>query len=602
MNAGWRLGPATALVGPLVAAAIAVAPAGATGTPSVPATVSPAPLSGCEKAPGGGLTLANVAAASGIVRAVGSNGLIASSTANVARWRVEPTPLVHNLRGIAWSGTRWVAVGDVGSILYLNEGRWTAVPGLPNSGLRGIAARPGLLAASGSGGVLLTSPDGIDWTPATSGTTGLLWGGTHVGSTLLLSGQEATVLASEDGASWRALPTFPLPTGSTIAPRPLIWQLAASGSQIVAVGDFGAILEGTLPGGLRGVRSPTNEILRGVAYGNGHWVAVGSGGTLLRSRDGLRWTVERSPSDVDLRGVAWTGRRFVAVGDEGTVLSSPDGRAWRVDTSAMPCALLGVASDRDRLVAVGGGGRLQLSSDGRRWRPASSPTKKDLYAVTRGPSRFVAVGAKATVMTSADGRRWARRAAPASLNLHAVTWTGSEYLAGGDRGVMLSSRDAVRWRRVVGYPGFHSIRSFATGGTSEIAAGAGTIALRPAPNVAWQLLPVGLGKFQTSVAYGDGRFVVVGHNGESLVSTDAGATWSATTSGVTQNLDAVLWTGSDFLATGEGVAIESPDGRAWRQMAIDDRHSVRALARWRGGLVGVGDLTSTFSVADAQES
>ncbi len=570
-----------------VAAGLAASPAATPGLAASP----PAAVSACTTAPGGGLTLANVAAARGVVRAVGSNGLIASST-SLARWRVERAPLVHNLRGVASTGSRWVAVGDVGTIVYLQGGRWVAVSGLPNSGLRAIAARPGLLAAGGSGGVLLTSSDGVTWTSVPSGTTDLLWGGTAVGSTLLLSGQESTVLASADGASWRTLPAYPLATGSAIAPRPLIWQLAAAGPRIVGVGDFGAILVGSLGTGLRGVPSPTSEILRGVAYGGGRWVAVGSGGTVLSSRDGRRWAVERSPSAVDLRGVAWTGRRFVAVGDEGTVISSSDGLHWRLDASAMPCALLGLTSGDGRLVAVGGGGRVQLSRDGRHWHAVRAPTSSDLYAVARGPSQFIAVGAHATVLSSRDGLHWRRRAVPATLNLHAVAWLGAEFLAGGDRGELLSSPDGARWRRVAAYPGFHSIRAFATDGSTTIVAGAGTIARRAEPRAAWQLLPVGLGRFQTGVAYGDGRFVVVGHNGEALVSNDAGATWSPVASGVTQNLDAVVWSGSAFVATGEGVAIASQDGSDWRPLAVATRHSIRALEPWRGALIGVGDLTA----------
>ena len=305
--------------------------------------------SSCLAAPGSGLTLANVAAANGVVRAVGSNGLIASAR-DLDSWRVERTPIVHNLRGVAWTGTRWVAVGDVGSVLYLQNGRWVSVPGLPNSGLRGIASRPGLVAAAGSNGVLLTSRDGIGWTVADSGTTGLLWGGTRVGSSLVFSGQNAALIASGDGISWGPISSSPLPTGNPLAPRPLLWQLAASGQQMVAVGDFGAILQGTAAGGLSGVNSPTDEILRGVTVGGGRWVAVGSGGTVLFSRDGRSWQRERSPSTVDLRGVTWTGRRFVAVGDQSTVISSADGLRWRIDQTAMPCALLGIARDRKSVV------------------------------------------------------------------------------------------------------------------------------------------------------------------------------------------------------------------------------------------------------------
>ena len=457
--------------------------------------------------------------------ACGRLQLVDRQRARAERWRIEHTPIVHNLRGIAWTGTRWVAVGDVGSILYRQGGSWIAVPNLPNSGLRGTAARPGLLAAAGSGGVLLTSTDaGLSWRIADSGTAGLLWGGVRVGSALLFSGQNSTVITSQDGITWSPITTSPLSTGSPIAPRPLLWQLAASGAEIVAVGDFGAILEGTLARGLHGLLSPTDEILRGVAVAGLRWVAVDSGGRTLFSGDGRRWLSERSPTTVDLRGVAWTGRRFVAVGDQSTVISSADGRHWRVDQSAMPCALLGVARGAGRFVAVGGSGRAQVSRNGRHWQSVGRPTRQDVYGIAHGPGGFVAVGADASVLTSADGVRWATRSVPARLNLHAVAWTGSEYLAGGDRGELLSSAQGARWARVP-FPGFHSVRSFATDGTSVIAVGAGTIARRSSPKTRWQLKSTGFGRFQTSVAFGSGRFVVVGHNSESLVSTDRGRSW-----------------------------------------------------------------------------
>lgn len=549
-----------------------------------------AAASRCSTAPGGGLTLANVAAANGLVRVVGSNGLIASAR-KLTRWRVEPTPIVHNLRGIAWTGTRWVAVGDVGSILYQSGGRWIAVPNLPNSGLRGIAARPGLVAAAGSNGVLLTSADdGLSWSVGQSGTTGLLWGGVRVGSSLLFSGQDSTVIASGAGITWNAITTAPLPTGNPIAPRPLLWQLATAGSRIIAVGDFGAILEGTLAHGLHGVRSPTDEILRGVTVAGGRWVAVGSGGTTLFSGDGRHWGSERSATTVDLRGVAWTGRRFAAAGDQSTVISSADGRHWRIDQSAMPCSLLGVARGGGHLVAVGGSGRVQVSPDGRHWASVRRTTRQDLYAIARGPGGFVAVGAKAAVLTSRDGLSWKTRVVPARLNLHAVGWTGAEYLAGGDRGELVSSADGRRWTRVR-FPGFHSVRSFATHGSSVIAVGAGTIARRSSPGP-WQLESTGLGRFQTGVAYGSGRFVVVGHNGELIVSANDGRSWTPSPSGVTQNLDAVAWTGHRFLAVGEGVAIASADAQTWKPITIAARHSLRALVVSGRHTIAVGDLNT----------
>jgi hypothetical protein len=544
----------------------------------------------CAAAPGGGLTLTNVASANGTVRVVGANGLIARAR-DLAHWRLERSGVVHNLRGITFTGDRWVAVGDVGTIVYRRGRRWVSVPGLPNTGLRGIAARPGLVAATGSGGVLLTSPNGITWSTADSGVTGLLWGGTRVGSRLVFSGQGSTVISSAGGVRWSPVTTRPAPTGNPLAPRPLLWQLAAAGHQLVAVGDFGAILTGTLAHGLTADRSPTNEILRGVVHGPGRWVAVGSGGTIVTSVDGRHWVRQRAPVSLDLRGVTWTGRQFVAVGDEGTVISSTDGRRWQVDQSAMPCALLGVAAGAGRLVAVGGAGHIRLAHRSGHWTSAPRVTRQDLYGVVRGPGRFVAVGARATVLTSPDGERWTARSAPATLNLHAVTWTGHGYLAGGDRGLLLASADGTHWQRR-SFPGFHSIRAFATDGSSVVAAGAGTVADRRSAAGRWTLQSVGLGHFQTGVAYGDGRYVIVGHNGEVLVSTDGGASWQPSVSGVPQNLDAIVWTGSRFVATGDGVAIASTTGTLWRPLGAVPRHSIRALTIWGRSVVGVGDLDS----------
>ncbi len=519
--------------------------------------------------------------------AVGSNGLMARAKRSLDEWRVIATPVEHNLRGVVWTGERWVLAGDIGTILSGTDGTWTQATGIPNSGLRGIAAQPGLVAASGSNGVVVTSPDGVSWQQAQSGTTEILWGGTTVGQELWLSGGQTTVIRSADGVTWTPVPTFPAPTDSTAAPRPLLWQLASDGDNVVAVGDFGAILEGNAGDGLAAVPSPTDEILRGVATANDRWVAVGSGGKVLFSLEGRNWQLGSAPTTVDLRGVTWTGSRFVAVGDQSTVISSVDGRTWGIEVTAMPCALLGVTHGPRGFVAVGGSGKVMLSPNGRSWTRPDRPTDADLYGVARGPGEFVAVGSGGTVLTSSDGERWSKGRSHTELNLHTVFWTGEEYLAGGDIGRVLSSDDGRDWQQVE-FPGFHSVRGFATDGTNLVAAGAGTIA-RLAPGGEWELEPAGDARFQTSVAYGNGTFVVVGHNGEVQISTDAGQAWTVVPAGVEVNLDAVIWTGSRFLATGEGVAIASADGLTWTPLALGTKRSVRSLVAEGPDVVGVGD-------------
>jgi hypothetical protein len=127
------------------------------------------------------------------------------------------------------------------------------------------------------------------------------------------------------------------------------------------------------------------------------------------------------------------------------------------------------------------------------------------------------------------------------------------------------------------------------------AAGSGTVARR-APGRRWQLQPIGFQHFWTGDAYGAGRFVIVGHNGSALVSADTGTIWTAETTATAFNLDAIAWTGREFVAAGQGTAVASPNGMSWRAIAVPSCRSVRALVPYRGHVIGVGDLRAIVRV------
>ena len=83
--------------------------------------------------------------------------------------------------------------------------------------------------------------------------------------------------------------------------------------------------------------------LFGVTYGNGQFVAVGYGGTVLTSTNAVTWTSRFPESDGNIYDVAYGNGKFVAVGggdfltpyvappygwDSTTVLASADGTTW----------------------------------------------------------------------------------------------------------------------------------------------------------------------------------------------------------------------------------------------------------------------------------
>ena len=129
-------------------------------------------------------------------------------------------------------------------------------------------------------------------------------------------------------------------------------------------------LPGKLPGKYR------LYFLENVAYGNGIFVAVGDWGTILTSRDGVKWTQQHSGTDEDLQGVAYGNGTFVVVGRYGGILTSQDGATWTAQAS--PAWV-----------------RYQRRS-----------LELSLNSITYGNGLFVAVAVGSTVFASRNGVRW----------------------------------------------------------------------------------------------------------------------------------------------------------------------------------------------------
>jgi hypothetical protein len=109
--------------------------------------------------------------------------------------------------------------------------------------------------------------------------------------------------------------------------------------------------------------------LRGIAYGTGRWVMVGSGfgrNEIWSSRDASTW--QKTSFDLargDLADVVFAGERFFAFSTDQVHLTSTDGESW----TELFLPILqpnGVAYGNGRYV-VGGVGPILWSDDGLRW-------------------------------------------------------------------------------------------------------------------------------------------------------------------------------------------------------------------------------------------
>jgi hypothetical protein len=156
-----------------------------------------------------------------------------------------------------------------------------------------------------------------------------------------------------------------------------------------------------------------------VAYGNGTFVAVGNGGTILTSPDGVSWTQRTSGTSNSLSGVTYRNGTFVAVGLGGTILTSPDGVTWTQRTSGTRNWLSGVTYGNGPSWRWGDGPIL-TSPDGVNWTARANGDGQQalgrglrqrhdsLRGVAYGNGTFVGTGG--TILTSPDGVNWTVRA------------------------------------------------------------------------------------------------------------------------------------------------------------------------------------------------
>ena len=111
--------------------------------------------------------------------------------------------------------------------------------------------------------------------------------------------------------------------------KDIIWEksidtwvaVGAAGSIFTAVGLTTAEAFSQYSGSL--------ETLNSVAFGQGEFIAVGGGGAVIASNDGLIWSDKVSNTVQDLNDVIYDGNKFIFVGNNGTIGISTNKNFWQ---------------------------------------------------------------------------------------------------------------------------------------------------------------------------------------------------------------------------------------------------------------------------------
>jgi hypothetical protein len=157
---------------------------------------------------------------------------------------------------------------------------------------------------------------------------------------------------------------------------------------------------------------PVATFLRGLAYGNGLFVAVGGSyvqtpGVILTSVNGTNWIRRNVRNKINLNAVATGKGLFVAVGDAGVIFTSADGAAWKAQPSGTDSMLAAIAFGKGVFVASGESGAILRSTNGVHWTGQSVGPSIYLGRIRFKDGEFLAVGCSAT-FASTDGLTWRR--------------------------------------------------------------------------------------------------------------------------------------------------------------------------------------------------
>jgi pimeloyl-ACP methyl ester carboxylesterase len=577
-------------------------------------------------------------------------------------WR-NPLPTGNGLRSVFYANGRFLAGGDRGTILISPDGiNWSSSNSGTNLSIYGYAYGGNQFVAVGGGGLILTSADstnwitrdcgisdyfkdftsvtygnglfvgvtaylggvtlhdgnivtsvdGVNWTPHTyqTGNGNYLYGVSYGNGRFVAAGGDfnanSIVLTSDDGATW-------IQQHSGINPSGEFFGITYGNGMFVMVGlcrtngDYrGAVL--TSSDGVNWVQrydGASGKYLRSVCYGNGLFIAAGDGNTLITSPDGINWTAGSAGSGNSFAGIAYGGGRYVLVGANSqglaAILTSQDGISWTTRTSGTLNKLQGIGYASGQFMVTGSGTNL-VSLDGAMWTGGNSRVT-GTADFTYGAGLFLAATPGA-FFTSTDWLSWTQRSW--SITPGGVAFGNGQFIALSSSGYLISTNGTNWVSRSFPTNGNPSGIAFGNGNFVAFALGGSFITTgwvfvsQDGTNWSQHSLAVTNGMFSRRVAFGNGRFVAVGgddNNSGTIVTSLNGTSWQQVGSGATFN--DICYGSGHFVAVGSyGTIFSSTDGLSWSKQNSSTGASLRRVAYGNGHFVTIGDLGTILQSGD----
>lgn len=375
-----------------------------------------------------------------------SKNILAATNYNIVRstdygitWTEEAK--LGDIRAFAEGDGKIVAVGDKGSCSVFDGTQWSAKSSITSNNLLCVSWTGTKFVAGGQAGTLVTSADGTTWTQLGRNPSGFIksvvWTGTRyvaVGGDRSVS--SGNIMTSSDGIDWN---------NQVLPANRALYSVAWSGQKLVAVGDSGYILN-SINGESWSVCQPhlTGQTFNNIIWGNNQFMAIGRSGNIYTSHDGIVWTKQDPGTMNDLYSVIWTGSLYVVTGNVGCILSSPDGINWKGIVSGVTINLSNIVFNGNQYLIVTGAPVL-TSSDAITWKSVTSSDIKGTNSILWDGHQYLAVGGTdplnrtPSVYTSPDGSKWMENPLETNAMMWAVVYNGKQYLVAGDSGIVFTA-------------------------------------------------------------------------------------------------------------------------------------------------------------------
>ncbi len=481
--------------------------------------------------------------------AVGDGGCVLRSE-DGWKWRAGGSGTRHNLRGIVWTGSRYVAVGGGGAVLTSPDGiAWQWQRSDTRAALYDIAWSGRELLAVGEGGAVLRSENGKRWRfqkPVKNAEfLAVFWSG---GQWIIL-GKEKKYYRSSDGRNWQTTQEVILFNPTDISFNA---QMAKQALIHVDSGGMWFLQDGASwrrPAGMANLRGATTA-----CWLDEKLVAADTYGMIYISEEGIAWqAVFRylHPYLPNLNQVIWddSSGRFIAAGDSGFVVTSGDGRGWDLWPSDIEADFQHVTKFGGKLYLADDGGNLYLADAAGQIKQL--PPHSDIGLTIFEPAGpwLISFNEKGLLQYSLDGLNWHKNYPLQRWRHMCMVRKGRRFYAGGLWGHVWSSAKGVNWEK--------------------------TVDLGAAP--------------LTTLAANDSLLVAADSVG-GIYTSEKGEHWQARYSGVEKRIDDMVWTGAQFLAVGKrGLVLSSPAGRYWTEEYSGTLNRLRSIARKGNMLAAVGD-------------